>query len=77
MQNLNLILVLSLISFSFQSDSCLKTFKICSSDRSAVKAPYKSIDKYIVYDENGDYFNAKLDMQLLTMVRIAFHFRIV
>ena len=55
MQNLNLILVLSLISFSFQSDSCLKTFKICSSDSSAVKAPYKSIDKYIVYDENGDY----------------------
>ena len=55
MQNLNLILVLSLISFSFQSDSCLKTFKICSSDRAAVKAPYKSIDKYIVYDENGDY----------------------
>ena len=55
MQNLNLILVLSLISFSFQSDSCLKTFKICSSDRSAVIAPYKSIDKYIAYDENGDY----------------------
>ena len=54
MSNLNLILVLSLISFSFQSDSCLRTFKRCSSELPEVQIPSKLIDKCIVYNKNGD-----------------------
>lgn len=54
MKNLSIVLLLSLISFSFPFDFCLKAFRICSSDKPEVQIPSELIDKCIVYDDNED-----------------------